>query len=206
MLLTIGTENSIICIDPNPTALHLCAKNLINNNLSEKATFINAFVGDSDNKEIEFYSSLNDAAGSIFRSFAKTSSSIGKSKKVSQQTADTICNKLNFIPNLVKIDVEGAESMVLNGLINTAKYNPYIFVEVHSGEELSIIENTKRILKWATDNSYIAYYLKDHCILKNDMVKNRGRYHTLLVPKSLEFPKYLLNINENAQIQIFDKK
>jgi FkbM family methyltransferase len=208
ILMTLNTNNRIICVDPNPNALSRCAENLIFNRLSGQATFVNAFVGEEDNKEIQFFSSLYDAAGSMFASFAKTSNSIGKSHYVIQKTVDLICKECDFVPNFIKIDVEGAEGFVLKGIKGEIlQHKPLLFVEMHSGPELSITENTQRVVDWCSQNHYSPYYMREHAPLKSvDHIKNRGRYHLLLIPEGGSYPEYLKSIPENAQIQVFDKK
>lgn len=208
ILMTLNTNNQIVCVDPNPNALSRCAENLIFNRLSQQATFVNAFVGEEDNKEIQFFSSLYDAAGSMFSSFAKTSNSIGKSQFVVQKTVDAICLECHFVPDFIKIDVEGAEGFVLKGIkAGTLQHKPLIFVEMHSGPELSITENTQRVVDWCSNNQYSPYYMREHAPLKSvDHIKNRGRYHLLLIPEGGSYPEYLKTIPENAQIDFFDKK
>ena len=202
LLLLLGTNNRIICVDPNPKALSRCAENLIYNNLGPQANFINAFVSDKVGESIQFYSSLTDAAGSMFSTFAKTSSSIGKSTWVNQVTVDAICQSNNFVPDLIKIDVEGAEHLVLKGISTVLeKAKPFIFVEMHSGTGLSIVDNTNLVMEWCKDNKYEPYYLKNHAKLHTtETVKHRGRYHLLLLPEGEPYPEYLNQIPENFNL------
>lgn len=74
------------------------------------------------------------------------------------------------------------------------------FVEIHSGEELSITHNTQLIIDWCVRNNYSAWYLKDKVQLTLDVIKDRGRYHALLIPKHKPFPDYLMNIKENDNL------
>lgn len=205
LLLTIGTQNNIVCVDPNPDALSRCAQNLILNNLAERARFVNAFVSEKDKEKIRFYSSLFDAAGSMFSGFAKTSSSLGRSYLVETRTVDNIVDSLCFFPNLIKVDVEGAEAFVLRGSTPSKCNYPLYFVEVHSGPELSIEKNTTEILNWCISVGYDAYYLKEKQIITDtNRIKHRGRYHLLLVKQGAPFPECLNGIEENDSVQIFN--
>ena len=77
----------------------------------------------------------------MFASFAKTSNSIGKSHYVIQKTVDLICKECDFIPNFIKIDVEGAELEVLKGSLNVIKkYNPVILVEIQNHKSYQEIQ------------------------------------------------------------------
>jgi len=202
MLMLLGTENSMVCIDPNPKALTFCAENLIYNRLSERVSFVNAFVGSEEGKEIEFYTVGAGAAGSMFSGFAKTANIHHQSLKVKTQTLDKICATNNFDPDFIKIDVEGAEKFVLAGIgKKVLGAQPDIFVEVHSGAELSIIENTESILSWCRQHLYKAYYLKTHSELRDvQTISKRGRYHLLLMPEDRLYPDYLPNIPENSPL------
>lgn len=52
--------------------------------------------------------------------------------KIQAKTGDDICNAQNFNPDIIKIDVEGHEIKVLQGLSETLKnHKPTIFLEFH---------------------------------------------------------------------------
>ena len=203
MLMTIGTTNKILCIDPNPSALTKCAENLIYNGLATQASFICTFIGEDEGKEVEFHTIGDGAAGSMFSSFAKTASKLSRSIMVTTKTLDTICREQNFKCDLIKIDVEGAEQFVLQGIGPTVLNNePDIFVEVHSGPELSIIDNTSAILNWCKVNAYVAFYMKTHGVLTGqEEIKARGRYHLLLLKEGKSYPEYLKAFPENATLK-----
>ena len=87
-----------------------------------------------------------------------------------------------------------------NQLGKIAKRENAIFiVEVHSSKKMSIMENTDRILHWCKQNNYRSYYLSEHREIKNsDSVKNRGRYHLLLIHKNTNYPEGLKNIRKTS--------
>jgi FkbM family methyltransferase len=203
LLMTLGTNNKILCIDPNPSALSKCAENLIFNGLSHQSIFVNAFISDNDGSEIDFFTFGDGAAGSMFAGFAKTATAMKQSVKIRSRTIDSICFESSFSPDLIKIDVEGAEKFVLKGIGPVALLNkPDIFVEVHSGKELSIIDNTTAVMEWCYANDYEPYYLKTHTMLNSvEEIKSRGRYHLLLLSKSKSYPEYLKGVPENAPLE-----
>ena len=63
--------------------------------------------------------------------------------------------------DFVKIDVEGAEMEVLDGMIETvSKYKPELFIEVH-GTNLEQKEfNARNILNYLTQNNYSIYHIE----------------------------------------------
>jgi hypothetical protein len=90
----------------------------------------------------------------------------------------------------------------LGGAVGLAKHQQTKFMmEVHSSPELSIIENTNKVLSWCESNHYAAWYLKDKVVLTStEQVKARGRYHVLLLPKGSPLPDYLSDIEQRAPL------
>ena len=192
----------IILVDPNPAALTAAAENLVHNNFSMRAQFVNAFISERCNESVEFYTEDSGAAGSRYPGFAKTAAQHNSHYQVSTLTVDYLVEYFNIIPDLVKIDVEGAEREVLAGSSKlAARGTSLFFVEVHSGPELSITDNTSGILDWCRKNNYSAWYLKDKKTLTVDDIRNRGRYHALLTPGMNPIPESLMNINESDPLK-----
>ena len=201
LMLYHDNVDKIVLIDPNPKALSYAAENMIMNNLSHKAHFIPAFISDRAGETVELYTVGVGAAGSKFKGFAKTASKMDSHFSVNTVTLDSLSESLVLYPDLVKIDVEGAEWEVLQGAIRLAtEIRPVFFVEMHSGLELSIGNNTERILDWCSQVGYRAWYLKTKEPLSFESIKNRGRYHALLLPEERDFPEYLKTISEGSDI------
>ncbi len=192
----------ILLVDPNPEALSKAARNLIFNNMASRANFIAAFVDENSGNKIPFYTIGTGEAGSKFKGHAVSASSIGSKIMVPTTTVDDIYKQIGWPPDLIKIDVEGAESMVLNGAVEVARsYNPLFMVEMHSPPELPMKENGERILRWCRDYGYRAWYLKEHIQLDSvEPFKNRGKCHLLLVPDSKSYPEGLKVINQGAAL------
>lgn len=202
LMLYHDTIERILVIDPNREALMHAAENLIMNEHSHKAIFINSFVSDIDDDYIEFFTVGTGAAGSKYASHAHTASNTNSSVQVRTKKLDTIVEMVNITPDLIKVDVEGAEVEVLKGASSlSARFKPKFFVEVHSTEGLSIVNNTREILDWCSSNNYVGYYLKTMTDLNMENIKNRGRYHALLVHNDDELPPYLKSISEGDPIR-----
>lgn len=203
LMLSNASVERIALIDPNPKALAWAAENLIMNNLSDKAHFVPAFISEKSGEKIELYTVGAGAAGSKFTGFAKTATRADSHFTVETLTLDLLSERLNLKPDLVKIDVEGAEYDVLRGATKLALEDcPVFFVEMHSGPELSIVNNTERILDWCGQVGYRAWYLKTKEPLSIESINTRGRYHALLLPSDHEFPRYLKTINEGSEITV----
>lgn len=193
MALTCDNVKQVVMIDTNPQALSLANLNVIHNNFIHKTRSFLGFVSNKNDEQIDFYTVGHGAAGSMYKSHAETAASLGIFYKVQTVTLDYLVEYFNITPDFVKIDVEGAEFLVLNGAIKTVKSNPIkILVEMHSNKELSMLENTNNILNWCKEVGYAAWYLKDKEKLFNaETVKHRGRCHFLLIPEGENFPTYL---------------
>ncbi len=51
--------------------------------------------------------------------------------EVKTETVDSICHRLNAVPDVVKIDVEGYEKHVLEGAPETLRAAKLLFLEIH---------------------------------------------------------------------------
>ncbi len=191
--LTNDNMKQVVLVDTNPEALCLANNNLIHNNYIHKSNSFLGFVSDKNDEELDFYTVGHGAAGSMFKSHAETASMMGMSIKVQTVTLDSLVVHFKSIPDFIKIDVEGAEIFVLNGAKEVAKSNKIkILVEMHSNKEITMTENTEKVLDWCKDVGYGAWYLSDKLKLVNsEPVKHRGRCHFLLIPFEDDFPEYL---------------
>lgn len=202
ILLYPGVVERIIMIDANPDALTIAAKNLILNHLSYKAIFVCGFVSEHVGETIEFFTIGFGSAGSMYRSHAKTASTMRSSLLVPTLSVDWLCSWFNLVPDLIKVDVEGAEVKVLQGAKETAKkQQTRFFVEMHSNPELPMLENAKQLLYWCKDLNYTAWYLKEKVKLEDpEQIKMRGRCHLLLLPGDEKFPDYLYPIPQGCSL------
>jgi hypothetical protein len=117
-------------------------------------------------------------------------------------TLDSLSEYYGLIPDYVKIDVEGAESLVLVGATKIANKKVCKFlVEMHSSQELLMETNAFKILTWCKNNNYNAWYLKNHELLEDPkQIQHRGRCHLLLLPNHFPFPGYLKGISQGDNL------
>jgi len=95
-----------ISIEPSPIAYSFLVKNLSLNNFLENAICINKALGDSSSTNLSFESTSDLATGHI-------ASASGSCQSVDCETLDSILGDLH--PTIIKVDVEGYESFVLDG-------------------------------------------------------------------------------------------
>jgi len=205
-LLAFSTNDNIqiLLVDPNPEALGVAAINMFRNGLSDRCQFECCFLSDVEGKRIKFYTVGSGSAGSIFPEHAVTARYAGSFQFIKTSTLDEICDQRDFKPDLIKLDVEGAEYQVLVGSSTTARASkPKIFIEMHSTPEMSMQSNTNDVLDWCKMHDYKAWYLKEHCELVDpSVVSHRGRCHLLLLPADTDYPESLRGIDQGSEIQI----
>ncbi len=203
-LLALSNDNvkKVLMVDPNPDALGLASKNVIYNNYIHKTSSFLGFVSDQNDSELEFYTIGSGAAGSMYKSHADTAATIGSSYKVRTTTIDFLADYFQWVPDFIKIDVEGAEFFVLNGAKKTVTTNPIkILVEMHSSPELSMFDNATKVLNWCKEVGYNAWYIRESKLLNTtDSIMDRGKCHLLLLPLDTPYPDYLKNSKERETL------
>jgi hypothetical protein len=134
----------------------------------------------------------------MFKGHAETAAALNTYYLVPTVTIDNLVNIFGWKPDLVKIDVEGAESLVLRGSAQLAKEQQTIFmVEMHSPPELPMIENAGRVLDWCRQHKYKAWYMRDAVHLRlAEQIADRGKCHLLLMSEGKEYPPELAAIKQ----------
>lgn len=191
-----------LLVDPNATALNYAQLNLISNNLGFKAQYFSGFVSDQQDEVMKFYTIGAGAAGSMHASHAESAAMVNTFLQVKTITLDFLYQYYNMKPDLVKIDVEGAETLVMSGATILAKETQCtFFVEMHKVENLGMENAGQLMIDWCHANDYRAWYLKDAVELTfAEMIKTRGKCHLLLLPKHQDYPYYLKNISQGAAL------
>lgn len=202
--LIANPRNQMLLVDANPLAMAKAVKNLAINNLINNCRMFIGFLSNKPDENVIFYTVGSGAAGSMFKTHAKTAGSINSRINAQTSTIDNLCEMYKMNPDFIKIDVEGAESLVLEGSIKTALLKECRFlVEMHSSPELSMVENASKVLTWCANNDYTAWYLKEKTILLDvDMISHRGKCHLLLQPRGWSFPDFLISISQSDPLPL----
>lgn len=204
LMLRSATVRDLVLVEPNPSALALAAETLIRNQLSHTARFVPAFMTAKANESLTFWTVGTGSAGSRYPGHAVTASRKGSSLQVRTLTVDALCSDLGYTPDLVKIDVEGAEHEVLMGSEDLARaHSTRFLVEMHSPPELPMADNADRILRWCATAGFTPWYLAEQSELTSaDQIGHRGRCHLLLQPAAWEFPTWLEGIEQAAPLSM----
>lgn len=202
LALIQDSNKQMVLVDPNPSALKKAAINIINNGLGNRTQYTTAFVGDKLDETIKFYTVGSGAAGSMHASHAETAASMNSFMEVKTVTLDYLYSLYGVKPELVKIDVEGAETLVMKAAKNLAKNSKCnFFIEMHDVENLGMEAAAQIMLDWCVEMDYKAWYLKTGEELTTaETIKNRGKCHLLLMPMDSKYPDYLINVQQKAKL------
>ncbi|MDG5776151.1 FkbM family methyltransferase [Haloarculaceae archaeon H-GB1-1] len=119
-LLAASQPNTdVYAFEPNEANRQELSSNLELNPAGENVTVVPEAVLD-ENSETTYASSG-----------VKTTMGTG-TKRISTVTLDTFCERHELQPDVLKIDVEGAESNVLAGATRTLRGKPTLFIEIHN--------------------------------------------------------------------------
>ena len=195
-------NKQMILVDPNPKALQNAARNIIENNLGNRVQYMSAFVSNTLDETVKFYTVGSGEAGSMHASHAVTAASMNSFMEVKTVTLDHLLDVYGLTPDLVKIDVEGAETLVMQGAKKlTTKSQCTFFVEMHNEEDLNMEAGTQLMLDWCEEMNYSAWYLKTgEKIQSAEVTKDRGKCHLLLLPKNQPYPEYLIGIEQHSPL------
>ncbi len=191
VLAALDPGRRIVAVDANSRALQTCATNLIANGIADRVTFLTGFLGAD-----EIGAWVPDER-LVDEGFAPHDG-----LEVPRRSIDGIVDQLGVAPDLVKLDIEGAEADALRGGTRTASvHGPRFHVEVHSVPDLTMAENGALILEWCTANGYEAWYLAEHLRLTDvGPIRDRGRCHLLLQPEGAAYPEALAGIAQGMAI------
>jgi FkbM family methyltransferase len=137
----VGTTGRVYAFEPDPNAFRTLSCNVSKNastNVRVEPLCLTDFVGKAKLRSGRFGQSLSSLM------------TIGNGETqreivVNTTTIDTYCDENGIQPDGMKIDVEGAEGLVLRGCRNVIKtYAPWVLLEFHG----NLMSEAERITNW----------------------------------------------------------
>lgn len=141
----VGTQGSVIAFEPVLRNLAYLHQHIVINRVQNVRVLTMAC---SDNFSLgRFLMPKTYAEGYLGEGESSVDISSSSTTLVPTITLDTIVEELKLSPNVIKIDVEGAELKVLRGAEKTlSQWGPTIFLSVHSPElQQSCLEYLRRM-------------------------------------------------------------
>lgn len=170
----------IFSFEPGYIAYKSFDTTIFANKLLDNVKLFNLALSDKIGSSSFFYHEDSDTSGDGFINTGR-SKSLAKKIVIKTDTLDNWFENQNIDKlDLIKIDVEGAELLVLKGgEISLKKYKPIIFLEI-SKENLKVYPYTeKEIISYLESINYSLYDLKNmKCSEKNisDMIIDRDTF------------------------------
>ena len=141
----IDPNGVVIAFEPAAINRRLLHRHISLNKVSS-IIVVDAVVGEDDREAVDFWEKATDTG---INSVVGRKGSRGFSRTSPRQIAlDTYCEQKNLRPDVIKVDVEGAEIGVLKGGARTImRYMPFIYLSVHPEEILHLGGSTDQLLQ-----------------------------------------------------------
>lgn len=127
----VGPQGRVYGIEANPVCVYFLRTNLALNNISN-CIILPVAISDSAS-QINFNINYSNSALGLIQSSPFYATKPGHEILVHGDSLDTMISELNLRkPNLIKIDIEGAEGFALRGMLRTiTESRPVLIIEVH---------------------------------------------------------------------------
>jgi FkbM family methyltransferase len=147
-----NSKCDIYSFEPEPKTFEHLNKNVELNSFSDRVNTIQKIVGDEVGSA-ELYVSYSENQAT--HSMTQTTHHSGDTVEVEMTTVDTIAESYQN-PDVVKIDVEGAEARVLNGMEKSLIEGVKILIDVHDSELRKMGGNPEYIFNKLTNYGEIS--------------------------------------------------
>lgn len=158
----VGEGGKVLAIEPNPNVAEQLKRNITRSNLPNVTVAETACVDTTETTSLTLYlyGVSNSGRASVSRSNAESIESV----QVRATTVDQLIRE-HDLRNLmlIKIDVEGAELMVLKGMQETIKaFKPTIVLELEDDLLKSFSTTTEEVIRFLSNFGYVTTSLGGH--------------------------------------------
>jgi len=168
--------DKIIALEPAPKMFYMLYNNFKND---QRVIPLKYAVSNSNGEKIEFYECVEDGLSTIEKSWLTGKNALYKGKEfriinATTCTIDRLVEKYG-LPDLVKIDVEGAESQVFNGM--TCKPKQLCF----EWSLFTLDQHVEQLKRLKEINGYTEFglqYITDHLVEPAEY-RSMSLFHTL---------------------------
>ena len=164
-------SKNVISFEASPTNLKYLNSHVSINQISN-VSIISSLVGEKNTEIVDFFDA-KDGSGipSIVNVKLKKKNMIINHIKVKQLSLDSFIEEKSIFPEILKIDVEGAELNVLDGSKSLlTNYRPKIIISLHPWHLNLLDRNIKEIYDYCDKYSYqLLSCIDEHSILENEL-------------------------------------
>ena len=143
----------VYAFEPAESNYHHLLKHIAYNNIDNILAY-QTVVGDTTKDSVVFYEHVVSSSPFSGLVRKKTAASyVGKQR--SQVCLDDFCAENGLVPDVIKIDVEGAELLVLRGVQRIlTQYEPMIFLSIHPSHLEMLGQSTSELMKLLCELGY----------------------------------------------------
>ena len=157
MAETMAADGQIIAFDASEDACALIRANVALNGRADRVLVVNALIAERSGLTLDFYGDAASGSASIIPGYLAHHRPL---RKVTLALDDFIAHA-HIVPELIKIDVEGAELQAIAGLRQTMHtIRPILFVELHAWGDVVITDTVARLLPQLDARDYCLVYLR----------------------------------------------
>ena len=157
----LPNNGHVYCFEPAVKNRQHLLSHIHKNNI----TVIPQLVGEQHSQQVNFFQSSNCANGMNSIAIREKKSEIYEKILITQISLDEYCIAKNLHPDVIKIDVEGAEINVLKGARKIiSRYKPKIIISTHPKELYLLGSSTELLLNLIKNMQYTLYDI-EHTIV-----------------------------------------
>lgn len=180
MAESAGPDARVVAVEASEMACRTILENTAHNGFGERISVVNAVVAERSGTTVDFFWDHASGGASLIEGY------LGHRHAIHKVTlsVDDLVDGLERPPQLLKIDVEGAEQRVLEGARRSfERHQPIAMVELHGWQDMSLEKNAAAVLDWCRQIDYSMFYLRTRrAVHSASELRGRGRCHVLLVP------------------------
>ncbi len=182
---SMATDGRLYTFEASEAACRLIQDNVALNGLADRVAVINALIAERSGLTLDFYVDAASGSSSIIPGY------LGHHRPMQKVTLalDDFVKGAGCAPDLIKIDVEGAELRVLAGLADTMRTaRPLIFIELHGWGDTTLVDQAGGVLALLEAVDYCLVYLRTKQVVSDPAVfTGRGRCHVVACPQDSPF-------------------
>jgi len=189
MAETMAAGGRLVAFEASESGCYLIRDNAALNGLSARVQVVNALVADYSGYTLDFFGEAASGSSSVIPGYLAHHRALRKATLA----LDDFVTRTALSPELIKIDVEGAELAVLAGLATTMRtIRPLVFVELHSWGDITVAGTATKLLPQLARVGYQMIYLRTKTVVSDPAeLAGRGRCHVLLCPDDRLLPEEL---------------
>jgi FkbM family methyltransferase len=193
MVGEMAPDGRLIAFETSEDGCRMIRDHAAFNGYGDRIHVVNALIAERSGLTIDFFGDSASGGSSIIPGY------LGHQQPLSKATLalDDFIANTGFLPDLIKVDVEGAEARVLAGLGQTlTTTRPVLFVELHSWDGSSVPDMATKLLTQLNPVNYQMVYLRRKEVVEDPaMFEGRGRCHVLLCPNESPLLNDLSSLN-----------